>query len=116
MPVAEDLFGDRPLEAAYLGMAHRGQPGLWCPGLIETNSGAFDAIGRQAAILAAVVDDRLRGDGRVAAAFEERAAHHRPDLTGGLRILDLPRHEGYVDSHALQHALAEEIAHVGAEV
>ena len=116
VPVAADLFGDRPLEAAYLGMAHRDLPGLWCPGLIETNSGAFDAIGRQAAILAAVVDDRLRGDGRVAAAFEERAQHHRPDLSGGLRMLDLPRHEGYVDSHALQRALAAEVAQTGAVV
>lgn len=110
VPYARALFGgDDTMSGLYLRFAHRGRPGLWAPGMIETNSGAFGIIDRQAAIIAAVI--AAAGTAR-AAAFHRRAAVAQPDLTGGLRFVDTARHRGYADSHALIDALDAELAEV----
>lgn len=96
------------MERLYLGFAHRERPGLWAPGLIETNSGAFGAIGQQARLIAAVLADEKK-----AAEFGRRVRHNDVDLTGGLKMDRSERHRGYVDSHALHAALADELEALG---
>ena len=111
VPYAGDLFGGaggNAMERLYLGFAHRERPGLWAPGLIETNSGAFGAIGQQARLIAAVLADEKK-----AAEFGRRVRHNDVDLTGGLKMDRSERHRGYVDSHALHAALADELEALG---
>ncbi|WP_075691355.1 flavin-containing monooxygenase [Corynebacterium sphenisci] len=108
IPYARGLFGgDDAMSGLYLRFAHRGHPGLWAPGMIETNSGAFGIIDRQAEIIARVIG--AAGTAR-ADDFHRRAATATPDLTGGLRFVDSDRHRGYADSHALIDALDAELA------
>ena len=116
VPYAGDLFGGadgNAMERLYLGFAHRERPGLWAPGLIETNSGAFGAIGQQARIIAAVLADEAGPGTGMAAGFGRRARGHDVDLTGGLKMDRSERHRGYVDSHALHAALAGELEALG---
>lgn len=116
VPYAGDLFGGpdgNAMERLYLGFAHRERPGLWAPGLIETNSGAFGAIGQQARIIAAVLADEAGPGTGMAAEFGRRARGHDVDLTGGLKMDRSERHRGYVDSHALHAALAGELEALG---
>lgn len=136
VPYAADLFGagtgsgtgagtgaatevgayPNAMESLYLGFAHLHHRGLWAPGLIETNSGAFGAIGQQARLIAAVLaDERATGPnaGSLAARFHRRVRDNDVDLSGGLRMDGSPRHRGYVDSHALHHGLAEEFEALG---
>ncbi|MFD5868015.1 flavin-containing monooxygenase [Corynebacterium sp. NPDC060344] len=111
VPYAADLFGGdggNAMEQLYLGCAHRTRPGLWAPGLIETNSGAFGAIGQQARLIAAVLADDDK-----AADFDRRRRDNDVDLTGGLTMDRSERHRGYVDSHALHAALAGELEALG---
>lgn len=116
VPYAGDLFGGpdgNAMERLYLGFAHRERPSLWAPGLIETNSGAFGAIGQQARIIAAVLADEAGPGTGMAAEFGRRARGHDVDLTGGLKMDRSERHRGYVDSHALHAALAGELEALG---
>lgn len=111
VPYAGDLFGGpdgNAMERLYLGFAHRERPGL-----IETNSGAFGAIGQQARIIAAVLADEAGPGTGMAAEFGRRARGHDVDLTGGLKMDRSERHLGYVDSHALHAALAGELEALG---
>lgn len=115
IPYAKDLFGGtggNAMETLYLGCAHRTRPGLWAPGLIETNSGAFGAIGQQARIIAAVLASKARGGTR-ASQFADRARRNAVDLSGGLKMDRSERHRGYMDSHALHSALADELEALG---
>lgn len=106
VPVARELFGgDDAMSGLYLRFAHRTQPGLWAPGMIEVNSGAFGIIDRQAELIARV----LSADPATRAGFHGRAAREHPDLTGGLKLQKTDRHRGYADSHALIHALDDEL-------
>lgn len=113
VPYGGDLFTDHAIEDTYLGFAHRRHPGLWTPGLIELNSGAFGAIGQQARLLAEVLADEAHGPGDLARTFLERAATRNPDLSGGLDMDRSDRHRGYTDSHALHAALADEMEALG---
>ena len=113
VPYGGDLFSDHAIEDMYLGFAHRKHPGLWAPGLIELNSGAFGAIGQQARLLAEVLADEATGTGDLARTFLDRAATRSPDLSGGLAMDSSDRHRGYADSHALHAALAAEMEELG---
>lgn len=118
VPYAGELFGGsdgNAMERLYLGFAHRQRPGLWAPGLIETNSGAFGAIGQQARLIAAVLASKSgkAGAGDRADLFARRLRDNDVDLTGGLKMDRSERHRGYVDSHALHAALADELEALG---
>ncbi len=111
VPYAADLFGGpraNAMEQLYLGFAHPEHPGLWAPGLIELNSGAFGAIGQQARLIAAVLSDEAK-----AAEFARRVRDNDVDLSGGLNMDGSERHRGYADSHALHAALADELEALG---
>lgn len=100
VPFAQELFGDpQHPDDLYLNSFSTRHSGLCAVGFVETNSGAYQLLDRQAHIVAGYLDERSRGSD-VAARFEERIRTDRPDLTSGLKFDTSPRHKGYVDSDA----------------
>lgn len=111
VPFAQDLFGDpQHPDDLYLNSFSTRHPGLCAVGFVETNSGAFGLLDRQAHLVAGYLDERSRGTA-VAEQFGKRIRTDTPDLTSGLRFDRSPRHKGYVDSDAFGGHLAA----VGAE-
>ncbi|MDE0573478.1 NAD(P)-binding domain-containing protein [Demequina sp. B12] len=103
VPYAQDLFGDPQHPDLYLTAFSR-NPGLYGLGFVETNSGAYRLMDMLAHMVASHIWDRHhRADAW--AAFERHVAEDSPDLSGGIRFVDSPRHQGYVDSHAMQRYL-----------
>lgn len=100
VPFAQELFGDRQHpDDLYLSSFSRRHPGLCAVGFVETNSGAYHLLDRQAHLVAGYLAERARGSS-VAARFEDRIRTEPPDLTSGLKFDKSPRHKGYVDSDA----------------
>jgi hypothetical protein len=99
VPFAQDFFGDSHHPDLYLSAFSRQYPGLYAVGFIETNSGAYQMFDLQGQLIASYIDERGQ-DTASARRFSLRIAHDRPDLTGGLRFVASPRHQGYV--HAPQ--------------
>jgi cation diffusion facilitator CzcD-associated flavoprotein CzcO len=95
VPFAQGLFGDSHHPDLYLSAFSRQHPGLHAVGFIETNSGAYQMFDLQAQLIASYIDERDQ-DTASARRFSLRIAHDRPDLTGGLRFVASPRHQGYV--------------------
>lgn len=102
IPYAQEYFGteDHP-DDLYLSVFSRRHRGLMAMGFIETNSGAYRLFDQSAQIVAGYIDDALHHPAR-AERFEQLIDRHHPDLTGGIRFIDSPRHLGYVDSAALR--------------
>ena len=99
IPFAQDLFGDSYHPDLYLWAFSRQHPGLYAVGFIETNSGAYQMFDLQGQLIASYIDEHDQ-DTASARRFSLRIAHDRPDLSGGLRFVGSPRHQGYV--HAPQ--------------
>ncbi|MCP2245961.1 flavin-containing monooxygenase [Lentzea aerocolonigenes] len=97
VPVAQRYFGDEQHPDLYLSVFSREHRGLCGVGFIETNSGAYQLFDLQAQLIASYVRS---GPER----FTRMIREDRPDLSGGLKFVDSPRHTGYVDSGAyLKH-------------
>lgn len=101
IPFAPGLFGDGHHADLYLWAFSRQHPGLYAVGFIETNSGAYQMFDLQAQLIASYIDERDQ-DTASAGKFSLRIAHDRPDLTGGLRFVASPRHQGYVHAPAFR--------------
>lgn len=101
IPYAQNLFGpeDHP-DDLYLSVFSRRHRGLMAMGFIETNSGAYRLFDSSARIVAGYIDDCLHHPEQ-ARRFDELIERHHPDLTGGIRFIDSPRHRDYVDSTTL---------------
>lgn len=109
VPFAQDLFGDpQHPDHLYLNAISTQYRGLCAVGFIETNSGAYHLLDRQATLVAGYLAARASGSD-VAARFEQKIRTHTPDLTSGLTFDRSPRHKGYVDSDAFV-AHADELA------
>ncbi|CCK24849.1 flavin-binding monooxygenase-like protein [Streptomyces davaonensis JCM 4913] len=100
VPVAQRYFGDEQHPDLYLSSFSREHEGLFGVGFVETNSGAYQLFDRQAQLIASFIRD-----GRAGLPTAERFARmirgDRPDLSGGLKFVDSPRHTGYVHSEAI---------------
>jgi hypothetical protein len=79
---------------------------------VETNSGAYQLFDTQAQMIAGFIDDEQRGR-PAAGRFAEMIRTDRPDLSGGLRFVDSPRHTGYVDSGAFVKYLGKIASQMG---
>ena len=104
IPFAPGLFGESYHPDLYLSAFSRSHPGLYAVGFVETNSGAYQLFDHQAQLIASYIDERSRPT-RGARRFALMIAHDRPDLTGGLRFVSSPRHEGYVNAHTFKRYL-----------
>ncbi|MFD4503679.1 flavin-containing monooxygenase [Streptomyces sp. NPDC058457] len=112
VPVAQRYFGDEQHPDLYLSSFSREHEGLFGVGFIETNSGAYQLFDAQAQLIAGFVQDTRRGMPN-AERFARMIRGDRPDLTGGLRFVDSPRHTGYVDSAAYTKYLKKVAANMG---
>lgn len=92
----------------YLQTAHRRIPDLFVLGLFETDGAAYPLLGLQGRLVAAALDPALPPRRRDE--WDRRRAGHRPDLRGGRRYLDSPRHTFYVHADSYHRALDAEVA------
>ncbi len=103
VPYAQSLFGDQQHPDMYLTAFAR-TPGLYGVGFVETNSGAYRLMEMLAAMVAQHILDRETRPHQWER-FEHHIHHDQPDLSGGINFVDSPRHQGYVDSQAIQRYL-----------
>ncbi|MGP4009257.1 flavin-containing monooxygenase [Streptomyces sp. 4N124] len=99
VPVAQQYFGDEQHPDLYLSSFSRDHEGLFGVGFVETNSGAYQLFDSQAQLIASFIRD-VRGGLPTAERFARMVRNDRPDLSGGLKFVDSPRHTGYVHSDA----------------
>lgn len=99
VPFAQQYFGDEQHPDLYLSAFSREHEGLFGVGFVETNSGAYQLFDAQAQLIASFIRD-ARGGLPTAERFARMIRDDRPDLSGGLRFVDSPRHTGYVHSEA----------------
>ena len=90
-------------------------PGLFVLGMIEASGIGWQGRYEQAALVASYLRAQ-RDDPARAAAFDQRAAGPRPDLSGGYRYLGLDRMAYYVNKDAYRSKVREEIDALGAPV
>lgn len=101
-----DARGGRP--DLYLNVFDRGRGDLFFLGLFETDGAAYPLLGLQAELVAEYLD-ACRHDVERARRFERRRARERPDLRGGRRYVDSPRHAYYVQADAYRRLLEDEL-------
>lgn len=80
------------------------RPGLFGVSYLEVNSSAYTLFDRVANLVASHLAD-LRDNPDRAARFREFVTHDRPDLSGGVRFVDSPRHANYVEVRAYRRNL-----------
>ena len=112
VPVAQKYFGSEQHPDLYLSAFSRDHQGLFGVGFVETNSGAYQLFDTQAQLIAGFLDDQRQGRPS-ARRFAEMIATDRPDLSGGLKFVDSPRHTGYVDSAAFVKYLGKVAKRMG---
>lgn len=112
IPYAQQYFGDvQHPDDLYLSIFSRRHRNLYAMGFIETNSGAYVLFDMAANLVAAQIAHSLKGDPK-AVEFQRRITADTQDLTGGIRLIDSPRHQGYADSAALRKALIKALKQV----
>ncbi|MEH0524592.1 NAD(P)/FAD-dependent oxidoreductase [Streptomyces stelliscabiei] len=112
VPVAQKYFGDEQHPDLYLSSFSREHEGLFGVGFVETNSGAYQLFDSQAQLIASYIRDAGAGV-PTAERFARRIRSDRPDLSGGLRFVDSPRHTGYVHSDAFVKYLGKVAEEMG---
>ncbi|MEU1553679.1 NAD(P)/FAD-dependent oxidoreductase [Streptomyces scabiei] len=112
VPVAQKYFGDEQHPDLYLSSFSREHDGLFGVGFVETNSGAYQLFDSQAQLIASFIRDTRAGL-PTAERFARRIRADRPDLSGGLRFVDSPRHTGYVHSEAFVKYLGKVAGDMG---
>lgn len=104
VPYAQALFGDEQHPDLYLSCISRRHERLFGVGFLETNSGAYGLFDLQAQLIAGYLAADSTED-PAAERFRSRIAADATDLSGGIRFVRSPRHQGYVDSHAIKRHL-----------
>lgn len=112
VPVAQRYFGDEQHPDLYLSSFSREHEGLFGVGFVETNSGAYQLFDSQAQLIASFIRDARRGL-PTAERFARMIRSDLPDLSGGLKFVDSPRHTGYVHSEAFVKYLGKVAAGMG---
>jgi cation diffusion facilitator CzcD-associated flavoprotein CzcO len=102
VPYAQEYFGSEQHPELYLTAFSRHHAGLFGLGFTETNSGAYTHFDSLSQMIASYLEDQALNPDR-AARFEHMIKTDRPELSGGIHFDPSPRHQGYVDAHALTH-------------
>jgi amino acid transporter len=89
----------------YLNVFSREHDSLYVLGFIEFADAAYKRFDEMAQLI--VMDIRARETGTHKAELDRLKSDDTPDLSGGMRYLDSPRHANYVNSQAYQAYLAE---------
>ncbi len=82
-----------------------GRLDVFVPGMFETNSGGYHLYDRLNALAVQAIRDSTGPDATTKSARIRSGALTKSDLHGGIRFVDSPRHEDYVDSIALQRRM-----------
>jgi hypothetical protein len=112
VPYAQQYFSSAQHPDLYLTSFSREHKGLFGVGFVETNSGAYQHFDASGQMIASYLDDQRHHPDR-ARQFAALIATDRPDLSGGIKFDKSPRHQGYVDAHALTHYRAEIFKEMG---
>jgi len=96
---AQDLAGPKQHPDLYL-TAFSPSTGLYGVGFVETNGAAYVLMSQLSAMIASHIADRTERPEKWAE-FEDRIQNDRPDLSHGIKFVDSPRHQGYVDGVAI---------------
>lgn len=102
--------GGRP--QLYLSMFSRDHRNLFGIGYLENNSSAYKLFDTQAFMIASHLKAQ-REQHISAARFDQLIRHDQPDLSGGIRFVDSPRHSVYIDAHAFKTYLRQLRARMG---
>ncbi|MCB4362128.1 NAD(P)-binding domain-containing protein [Hydrogenophaga taeniospiralis] len=102
--------GGRP--QLYLSMFSRDHRNLFGIGYLENNSSAYKLFDTQAFMIAAYLKAQRDHDAS-AARFEQLIQRDQPDLSGGIRFVDSPRHQVYIDAHSFKTYLRKLRARMG---
>ncbi len=79
-----------------------GRTDLFVPGMFETNSGGYHLYDRLNLLVAQTLRDTGPDSPPARAQTVSRAVLEPVDLRGGIKFVDSPRNEDYVDAHALE--------------
>lgn len=112
VPVAQKYFGDEQHPDLYLSTFSREHEGLFGVGFVETNSAAYALFDTQSQMLAGYIHDAQQKSPN-AQRFARMIRSDRPDLSGGIKFVDSPRHVGYVNSGTFVKYLAKIAAGMG---
>lgn len=91
--------GGRP--QLYLAMFSREHRNLFGIGYLETNSSAYKLFDTQAFMIASYLKSQIDKPAS-AQQFERLIQNDHPDLSGGIRFVNSPRHAVYNDAHAFK--------------
>ncbi|HXY30813.1 MAG TPA: NAD(P)-binding domain-containing protein [Gemmatimonadaceae bacterium] len=103
VPLTEGVSG------LYLNIISRDLPELYVVGLFETDGAAYPVVSKQAELVARLIAGRAKGSA-AAAKFDVAVRGPAPDMTGGVKYKDSPRHRIYVQFDEYVHRLDKEIA------
>jgi hypothetical protein len=98
----------------YLTAFSREHRNLFGLSYLEVNSSAYTVFDRVSNLVAQYLHDQVHAPAR-AAAFDRMIATERPDLSGGIRFVDSPRHRSYVDGRAFRKELDRVTDRIGWE-
>ncbi|WP_312373841.1 flavin-containing monooxygenase [Pseudomonas oryzihabitans] len=90
----------------YLSIFSREHRNLFGIGYLETNSSAYKLFDQEAHLIACHLADQLQRPHQ-AREFQTLIQQDDPDLSGGIRFVDSPRHAVYLEVHALQKYLRQ---------
>jgi cation diffusion facilitator CzcD-associated flavoprotein CzcO len=90
----------------FLNVFHPQRDDLFCIGLIQPDSGQFGLVDYQAQLVASYVK-ALSGKPRRAAWFGELKRRETPDVSGGVRYLNTPRHALEVEHYSYRRRLRQ---------
>jgi hypothetical protein len=102
--------GGRP--QLYLSMFSRDHRNLFGIGYLENNSSAYKLFDTQAFMIASYLRAQRDRDAS-AARFDQLIQRDQPDLSGGIRFVDSPRHQVYIDAHSFKTYLKKLRARMG---
>jgi hypothetical protein len=88
----------------YLSVFNRRHETLFTLGFLVTNAGVFEDFDRLATMVACYARDRIEVPER-AARFRAHTSMDQPDLSGGLRFVNSPRHATYAEHDAFRLAV-----------
>jgi hypothetical protein len=93
-------------------MFSRDHRNLFGIGYLENNSSAYKLFDTQAFMIASYLRAQRDRDAS-AARFDQLIQRDQPDLSGGIRFVDSPRHQVYIDAHSFKTYLKKLRARMG---
>lgn len=95
-----DVHHEGDVASLFLNVVHRRHPHLFVVGFFETDGGAYPLIDLQCELIARLLRARREAPERAEAFRRRHLEGPAPDLSGGVRFLNVDRMSNYVRTHA----------------